>query len=219
MATQDLPELLYIYDAYCGWCYGMSPVMQRVAQEFADRITIGVLSGGMITQGEVGPIGNTWEHVANALQQVERVTGVQFGEAYQQLGQAGTYIQDSEPPARALYAFRQLDSEGRAIAFAHDIQLALFQRGENLNDVATYEKLVQPYGLAAEEFQRVLQQPETIKAVQQEFEAVNRIGVQGFPTIILRVGSQGYVLSRGYQPYESFVQGLEQALQQAEEEA
>ena len=217
--TQDLPELLYIYDAYCGWCYGMSPIIQRVAQEFAGRITVGVLSGGMVTQDEVGPIGESWEYIGEALQQVERVTGVQFGDAYKQLGQEGTTIQNSEPPARAVHAFRQLDPEGRAAAFAHDIQLALFERGEDLNVAATYEVLVQPYGVNAAEFRRVFEQPETATAVQQEFAAVNRIGVQGFPTVLLRVGSQGYVLSRGYQPYEVFVQGLEQALQQAIEEA
>ncbi|TGD79037.1 DsbA family protein [Hymenobacter wooponensis] len=215
----DLPEILYIYDAYCGWCYGMSPVMQRVTQEYAGRVTFAVLSGGMVTQDEVGPIGESWEHIANALQQVEQVTGVRFGEAYKQLGQKGSYVQDSEPPARALYAFRQLDAQGRAVAFAHDVQLALFERGQDLNTSATYEVLAQSYGLAAEDFRRVFQQPETAEAVQQEFVAVQRIGVQGFPTIILRVGSQGYVLSRGYQPYETFVEGLEQALQQAEEEA
>ncbi|TGE10272.1 DsbA family protein [Hymenobacter fodinae] len=215
--TQDLPELLYIYDAYCGWCYGMSPVIQRVAQEYAGRITIGILSGGMITQEEVGPIGDTWEYITTSLRQVEQVTGVQFGEAYKQLGQAGTYVQNSEPPARALHAFRQLDPEGRAAAFAHDVQIALFERGEDLNAVATYEVFVQPYGIKADEFRRVYEQPGTATAVQQEFAAVSRIGVQGFPTSILRVGSQGYVLSRGYQPYDAFAQGLEQALQQAAE--
>ncbi|QJX45894.1 DsbA family protein [Hymenobacter taeanensis] len=219
MITQNLPELLYISDAYCAWCYGMSPVVQRVAREFAGRITIGVLSGGMIKHDDVGPIGEVWEDIAGTLQQVEQVTGVRFGEAYKLLGQAGTYVQDSEPPARAVHAFRQLDPEGRAVAFGRDIQLALFERGQDLNVVATYEALLGPYGVRAEDFRRVFEQPATAAAVEQEFLAVGRIGVQGFPTSILRIGSQGYVLSRGYQPYEVFVQGLEQALQQATEEA
>ncbi|SNC75116.1 putative protein-disulfide isomerase [Hymenobacter gelipurpurascens] len=212
-----LPELLYIYDAYCGWCYGMSTVVQRVEREFAGRLTVGVLSGGMLTKEEVGPIGLDWEERAGYLQQVEQVAGVQFGNAYRQLGQEGSYIQHSEPPARALHVFRQLDPEGRAVDFAHDIQQALFAHGQNLNDVATYEALIQAYGLNAEEFRRQFFLPATATTVQQEFAAVNRIGVQGFPTSILRVGAQGYVLSRGYQPYAAFVQGLEQALQQAQE--
>jgi putative protein-disulfide isomerase len=47
---------------------------------------------------------------------------------------------------------------------------------------------------------------------------VERIGVQGFPTTILRVGQQGYVLARGFQPYEAFSKAVRQALQQATEE-
>lgn len=216
--SANLPELLYIYDAYCAWCYGMGPVLQRVEQEFAGRLTVGVLSGGMMANAEAAPIGEAWEEMAVALRQVEQVTGVKFREAYRQLGQKGRYLQDSEPPARALHVFRQLDPEGRAAAFAHAIQRALFERGEDLNAVATYEALVQPYGLDTQEFRRQFLLPATATTVQQEFAAVSRIGVQGFPTIILRVGTQGYVLSRGYQPYEAFVQALEQALQQASED-
>jgi putative protein-disulfide isomerase len=214
----NLPELLYIYDAYCGWCYGMSTVVQRVEQEFAGRLTIGVLSGGMLTKEEAGPIGDDWAERVSYLQQVAQITGAEFGEAYRQLGQEGSYLQDSEPPARALHVFRQLDPQGRAVEFAHDIQQALFVHGQNLNDVATYEALIQAYGLNTDEFRRQFFLPTTATTVQQEFAAVNRIGVQGFPTSILRVGAQGYVLSRGYQPYEAFVQGLEQALQQVSED-
>lgn len=216
--SSSLPEILYIYDAYCLWCYGMGPVIRRVEQEFAGRVTIGVLSGGMVTRAEVGPIGEGWEEMAGALQQVQQVTGVQVGAAYHRLGQEGSYLQDSEPPARALHVFRQLDPQGRTVAFAHAIQRALFERGENLNDVATYEGLIEAYGLDAAEFRRQFYLPETATTVQQEFAAVSRIGVQGFPTSILRIGAQGYVLARGYQPYEVFAQGLEQALQQAQED-
>ena len=41
-----------------------------------------------------------------------------------------------------------------------------------------------------------------------------RIGVQGFPTTVLRLGEQGYVLARGYQPYEQLRSGLEQLLRE-----
>ena len=49
--------------------------------------------------------------------------------------------------------------------------------------------------------------PETARATQQEFAAVARIGVQGFPTAVVRIGEQGYVLARGYQPYEQLRAG------------
>ncbi|QNP50809.1 hypothetical protein H9L05_11490 [Hymenobacter qilianensis] len=70
----------------------------------------------------------------------------------------------------------------------------------------------------AAEFERRLVLPETATATRQEFAAVERIDVQGFPTTILRVGQQGYVLARGFQPYEAFSKAVRQALQQAAEE-
>lgn len=216
--TPDLPELLYIYDAYCGWCYGMSPVVQRVQAEFAGRLTISVLSGGMLAGERAEPIGANWGYIAGAIPQVEQATGVRFGEAYKQLGAAGTYFQDSEAPARALYVVRQLDAQARVLDFAHQVQQALFGQGENLNDVRTYEPLVQELGLDFEEFARQFALPETGAAVRREFEAVGRIGVQGFPTIVLRAGSQGYVLSRGFQPYEIFARNLADALAQVAQE-
>src|SRR6516164_6627574 len=42
------PFLIYCYDAYCGWCYGFSPVIRRIVGEFRGRLPVEVLSGGMI---------------------------------------------------------------------------------------------------------------------------------------------------------------------------
>ncbi|HVE60446.1 MAG TPA: hypothetical protein VNA26_01410, partial [Chitinophagaceae bacterium] len=38
----------YCYDALCGWCYGFSPVMKKIEQEYKDQVSFDVLSGGMI---------------------------------------------------------------------------------------------------------------------------------------------------------------------------
>ncbi|GAA4000281.1 DsbA family protein [Hymenobacter fastidiosus] len=217
--TPDLPEILYLFDPLCGWCYGMSPVIQRIQAEYAGRVTVSVLCGGMVTGERVGPIGREWDYIGAALEQVEKAAGVQFGEAFRALGAAGSNVQDSEPPCRAITVFRQLDEQHRAASFAHDLQLAHFRDGQDLNDVATYRLLVSRYGLDAAEFERRWALPETAVATQNEFAAVAKIGVQGFPTTILRVGSQGYLLARGFLPYAQFAGGLEQALRQAAEEA
>jgi len=212
----NLPELLYIQDPLCGWCYGMSPVINRVQQAFAGRIEVSVLCGGMVKGDDVGPIAETWDYLKQALGDVEKVAGVQFGEAFLALGAGGSYVYDSEPPSRAIAAFRHITQDpARAVAFAHAVQAALFHDGQDLNDPTTYNALLRPFGVDVVEFQGRFAAPETARAVQQEFAAVARIGVQGFPTAVLRLGEQGYVLARGYQPYEELRLGLEQLLAQA----
>ena len=211
---QDRPELLYLFDPLCGWCYGMSPVIQRVRQEFAGRLDVSVLCGGMVLGEQAGPIRHDWPYISGALQQVERVTGVEFGAAFRALGEEGSYVQDSEPPSWAINVFRQLN-QSQTASFAHDIQVAYFRDGADLNEPKTYLPLATAYGVDRAEFLRRLTLPETALATRQEFAAVAKIGVQGFPTTILRVGNEGYVLARGYQPYETFAEGLTQALEQA----
>lgn len=213
--ASHLPELLYLHDPLCGWCYGISPVINQIQQAFAGRIDVSVLCGGMVTGNDAGPIAGSWEYIKNALGDVESVTGVAFGAAFKALGEAGTYRYDSEPPSRAIAAFRHLTQDpARTVAFAHAVQVALFRDGLDLNEAITYPSLLAPFGVDAAAFQGRFAAPETARAAQQEFAAVARIGVQGFPTAVLRIGEQGYVLARGYQPYEQLRQGLEQLLRE-----
>ncbi|OGX86075.1 DsbA family protein [Hymenobacter glacialis] len=211
----SLPELLYIHDPLCGWCYGMSPVISRVQADFAGRLDVSVLCGGMVTGAQAAPITETWRDLKKELADVEKATGVAVGPEFIALAEEGTYTYDSEPPSRAIVAFRQITQDpARAVAFAHAVQLALFHDGMDLNNPTVYNALLAPFGVDATEFHRRFAAPETARAMKQEFAAVARIGVQGFPTSVVRLGEQGYVLARGYQPYELVRQGLEQLLRE-----
>ena len=210
------PELLYLHDPLCGWCYGTSPAINQLQADFADRVDVSVLCGGMVVGKDAGPIAETWDYLRQSLDEVESVTGVHFGEGFRELGAAGTYRYDSEPPSRAIVAFRQLTQDpARTVAFAHATQQALFRDGLDLNQAATYAPLLAPFGVDAAKFEQRWAAPETAQAAQQEFAAVARIGVQGFPTAVVRIGEQGYVLARGYQPYKQLRAGLEQLLREA----
>ncbi|MFD2721479.1 DsbA family protein [Hymenobacter monticola] len=214
-APAHLPELLYIQDPLCGWCYGTSPVINRLQKEFAGRLDVSVLCGGMVKGEDVGPIADIWDDLRRSLNDVEEVTGVQFGEAFKVLGAAGEYIYDSEPPSRAIATFRQLTQDpARTVAFAHAVQGALFRDGLDLNNPSTYNELLTPFEVDVVEFQRRWAAPESAQAARQEFAAVARIGVEGLPTAVVRIGEQGYVLARGFQPYEQMRAGLEQLLRE-----
>ena len=211
----SLPELLYLHDPLCGWCYGMSPAIEQIQTEFAGRLDVSVLCGGMAVGDDAGPIAETWDYLRQSLDEVETVTGVRFGEAFRALGEAGRYRYDSEPPSRAIVAFRQMTQDpARTGTFAHAVQQALFRDGHDLNEMATYGPLLALFGVDTADFERRWTAPETAQAARQEFAAVARIGVQGFPTAVVRIGEQGYVLARGYQPYEQLRAGLEQLLRE-----
>jgi putative protein-disulfide isomerase len=169
----------------------------------------------MVKGEDVGPIAESWDGLKTSLHDVEEVTGVRFGKVFKALGAVGEYVYDSEPPCRAIATFRQLTQEpARTVAFAQAVQAALFHDGQDLNDPSTYNALLASFGVDVVEFQRRWAAPESAQAARQEFAAVARIGVEGFPTVVVRIGEQGYVLARGFQPYEQMQAGLEQLLSQ-----
>src|SRR5687768_1092671 len=72
----------YCYDAYCGWCYGFSPVIHRLAKEYENTIEIEVLSGGMILPASPRPISVTASYIQQEYVSVEERTGIKFGKDY-----------------------------------------------------------------------------------------------------------------------------------------
>jgi putative protein-disulfide isomerase len=74
--------VIYCYDAYCGWCYGFSPVIKRLWSEFRDRCSFEVLSGGLILPDRPLPVSATAAYVQKAYKNVEELTGVTFGADY-----------------------------------------------------------------------------------------------------------------------------------------
>ena len=75
------PILFYCYDAYCGWCYGFSPVMKQLSTAFPD-LQIEVLSGGMVLPESPVHISVTASYIQSAYKTVEEYSGVTFGPDY-----------------------------------------------------------------------------------------------------------------------------------------
>ena len=76
------PTVFYCYDAYCGWCYGFSPVMKKIAEEYKSQLEFEVLSGGMIIGEQVKHISKIASYIQSAYKRVEELTGIKFGEDF-----------------------------------------------------------------------------------------------------------------------------------------
>ena len=64
------PTIYYCYDAYCGWCYGFSPVIKQIARAYNEKIFFEVLSGGMIPAENPQPISVTAGYISKAYKTV-----------------------------------------------------------------------------------------------------------------------------------------------------
>src|ERR1700694_1965002 len=104
------PTIYYCYDPYCGWCYGFSPVMRRIAKEYAHIVAFDVLSGGMILPGQPTHFAPMARYIQTAYQKVEELTGIRFGQDFLWHGvhpEETDWFPDSAKPAIALCIFKE----------------------------------------------------------------------------------------------------------------
>ncbi|MFW5762224.1 MAG: DsbA family protein, partial [Cyclobacteriaceae bacterium] len=92
-------KIIYCYDALCGWCYGFSPVMEKIHQQYQQDFQFEVISGGMITGERIGPVGEVAPYIKQAYKLVENTTGVKFGDDFLRVLNEGKAIFTSIPPA------------------------------------------------------------------------------------------------------------------------
>lgn len=211
------PVLIYCYDAYCGWCYGFSPVIKRIAEEYKSRFHTEVLSGGMVLPDTPVHISATAGYIKDAYRTVEEYTGIQFGADYLwhiNNPEQSDWFPSSELPAIALCVFKELHPERQA-EFAGDLQYALHYEGRDLTDKEAYRHLLEKYSIEPDEFYSRLSSEEYKEKAYYEFQLCRQLQVTGFPQVLLQESdSKFHLLAKGYTDYETLKKRVELVLQQ-----
>ena len=210
-----MKSLIYCYDAYCGWCYGFSPVMNKLAIEYSGLFDIEVLSAGMVLPESPLPISITSTYIEKAYRTVEERTGIKFGGDYLWHifnPDKSDWFPHSEKPAIALCVFKEYFPDMQ-VPFASDLQFALHYEGRDLCDDEAYRHLISKYSLPQDEFYSKLRSDEYKQKAYYEFALVKQLQVTGFPTVLVRASeSKFYLVARGYTDYKNLVENVERSL-------
>lgn len=207
----------YCYDAYCGWCYGFRPVINKLSAEYASTLEFEVLSGGMIITEKPRHVSLTAPYIQKAYKTVEERTGVKFGEDYLWHifnPNESDWFPSSEKPAIALCIFKEYFPDLQ-VQFASDLQFSLHEEGRDLSDDEAYRHLLAKYQLSPEDFYAKLKSAEYKQKAYDEFAVVKQLQVTGYPTVLLQgSATRFYLVSRGYADYHALQQSLQGCLRQ-----
>jgi len=209
--------LIYCYDAYCGWCYGFSPVMKKIAADLKDRLDIEVLSGGMMIGENKMPIEKIGPYIQSAYKRVEQLTGIQFGEDFlwhTANPDKSDWVMNSEKPAIALCIFKEYYPE-QQVDFASDLQYALNYEGRDLDDDEAYRHLLIKYNLPEDIFYTKLKSDNYKVKAYYEFALCKQLSVDSFPQVLLQFNeSKFYLLAKGFTDYEELKGRIERVLEE-----
>ncbi len=176
-------QVLYVADAYCGWCWGFAPHLAELEAARRHVLPFRVISGGLFVGERSAPLG-AYPYIPRANERIIQVTGAHFGEAYQARLAEGTLHMDSTDAARGLAGLREQAPE-RGLRLLHRMQEAFYRHGQSLSDPATYRAIAEAEGLDAERATAYLSGDEGRQAAEADFRLAQRLGVHQFPTLLL----------------------------------
>ena len=209
------PVLIYCYDAYCGWCYGFSPVIKKIADEYKDKLETDVLSGGMILPEKPTHISAMAPYIQKAYKTVEELTGIKFGEDF--LWHIFNYedsdwYPNSEKPAIAMCIFKEFYPK-RAVEFASGLQYALNYEGRDLTDDEAYMHLLEKYSIHPEVFYDRLNSEDYKEKAYYEFSLIKQLQVTGFPCVFIQTDElKFHMVARGFTDYEAIKERIDNVL-------
>jgi putative protein-disulfide isomerase len=198
--TQEKTKIIYVFDVLCGWCYGFSPVIKKFHETYKDQYDFEIISGGLVVGERIGPYGEFANYILNAIPNLEKTTGVKVGDIYLQQLKEDKLIQNSIPPAIAISIVKQNYPEN-SFEFAHNLQIAKFLDGKDLNNVSTYLEILDNMNLKIENFKEQFESVSSENLANIDFSRSAQLGVRGFPAVIVKHNGEYTAISNGYIDY------------------
>jgi len=206
MVEKEMPtlKLHYILDPMCSWCYGFSRTMDTVLSQLPDNISLHYVMGGLAPDSNEPMPQEMQQYVQNAWKAVSKRTGaeVNFDFWTRCRPKRSTY-----PSCRAVIA-AGLQNREQIPAMIKAIQTAYYRQARNPSNNDTLIQLAGEIGLNPDQFTADLTSNRVEHLLLADFNFKNRLGVQGFPTLILEKEEKFYALTIGYAEPEIILERL-----------
>lgn len=198
-------QIIYIGDPMCSWCYGFSPVMQHLFEKHKDEADMTLVTGGL----HVGDNCLNDDARAAFLDEHWREIGARTGQKFKlDILQRRGWLYDTEPACRAVVTMRKL-KPGSEYPYFAAVQAAFYAENQDTNDAATFAEAAAAFGIGADTFLETFNAEQTKQETMADFQWSRSMGVNGFPTVLVK-DDEGYaMLTSGYTPLETVEAPLE----------
>lgn len=140
------PDVTYLFDPLCGWCYGCTPMLDRLS---ASGVRIELLPTGLFSGAGARPMDEAFAaHAWANDQRIERLTGQKFTQAYRRdvLNVRGTLL-DSHAATLGISA-AGLEGPGGRLTALKAIQRARYVDGRDIVTIDGVAEVLAAAGMA-----------------------------------------------------------------------
>jgi putative protein-disulfide isomerase len=187
-------ELVYVLDPMCSWCWAFRPSWDALLGVIPDETRVRYVMGGLAPDSNDPMPIPMREYLKSAWATIEQRTGARFNFEFWDKNEArrSTY-----PACRAVIAAGRQQSAAVPGMIA-GIQKAYYLDARNPADTQTLYDVAQAIGLDRERFVTDLGSSAVQADLDQDLETTRRLGVQGFPSVLVHHHGQYQALARGW---------------------
>jgi putative protein-disulfide isomerase len=205
------PILWYFADPMCSWCWGFSPVIETLRDDYRERMKIALVLGGLRPGTSTPMTAAGREEILHHWHQVHERTGQPF--RFESALPDG-FVYDTEPASRAVVTVGRLDP-AQIFPMFKAIQTAFYAAGRDVTQPAVLAELAAGLDVDGAAFLQAFDSDDARAKTQAHFRQARQAGVHGFPTLILQQDAQLQPVSNGCQPLETVREAIERCLQAA----
>ena len=191
-------EIILVADPMCSWCWGFAPVFSVLTEELRHEVPISVRVGGLRPYTKDAWDDDLRSYLREAWAAVSERTGQTF--SYRLL-EDDLFVYDTEPACRAVVTARHLDPD-LSVPMLHGVHQAFYVDNIDVTEPDVLADVAEGIGADREAFAMAFATNEAKQTTYQEFKAVQAWGVKGFPTVLLREGTNARALATGFRPFE-----------------
>ena len=191
-----MSEFIYFASPMCSWCWGFSPCIETIKQEFNGEPIRLVLTPFRVDITE--PMDKKLRnYVLGQWQKVHATTSQPFDFNF---NVPDNFIYNTTIVAKAIKAFKNQLPE-KELDFMKTLQFAFYAKNQNITDQNILLELTKKFALDADQFLQNIQSTSTADELQQDFDLCKQLSIQSYPTFMYLKKEEYILLSSGYLPY------------------
>ncbi len=183
-----IEHLIFLYDPFCGWCYGAMPAIHALADNA--RCIVEAAPSGLFAGEPTRRIdASLAEHMLSTDARVASMSGQRFSDLYRRRVLNNRELPfDSGPATEALTAVSRWNVQ-RELDGLHALQRERFVAGRDISDRNVIaEALASALGDDSEIWHKRLADPALARTTQLRLnrtrQIMNSVGVQGVPALV-----------------------------------
>jgi putative protein-disulfide isomerase len=204
--------LVYVADPMCSWCYGFTKEIAKIRRKY-DDMQFGMIMGGLkpYNQEVMDDVLANW--LRGHWEEIEEKTEQPFKYDILDLK---NFVYDTEPPARAVVVARSI-SAAKEFDYFRRVQSSFYAYNRHPHDTNTYVNIARDLGISTTEFRKRFTSHDYILKTTKDFELARKLGINGFPSVLMILGDNSYIVARGYVKASEMVERIEGVLAELEE--